>query len=145
MTSKPTRPRPGPRVARSQADGPGTGQPARGADVSWATLGYLGAIVPGPVIPLAVYLLRRRRSAFIRYHAATALNLSLTWTLYALCCVILGGLLALDSLTAALVVALPLAFLLWLAMVNQLIRGVGAANHGEQFEVPAWICAQIAR
>jgi uncharacterized Tic20 family protein len=121
------------------------GQPVRDADVTWATSGYLGAIFLGPVIPLVIYVIRRRRSPFMRYHAATALNLSLTWTLYAVCCAIIGGLLLLDSLTVALVVVLPLAFVLWLAMLNYLIRGVGAANRGERYEVPGWICARIAK
>lgn len=146
MTSKQTRPGSGPRVARGHADGgPGVGQPVRDADMTWATFGYLGAIFLGPVIPLVIYVTRRRRSPFMRYHAATSLNLSLTWTLYGVCCVILGGLLLLDSFIVALVVALPLAFVLWLAMLNQLIRGVGAANRGERYEPPAWICAQIAK
>jgi hypothetical protein len=79
----------------------------------------------------------------MRYHAAMALNLSLSWTLYALCCAILGGLLLLDSLTAALAVTLPIAFGLWLAMVTYLLRGAGAAGRGERYEVPGWICAQI--
>ena len=62
MTSKPA----------SQPD------PARvaDADATSATFGYLGAIFLGPVIPLAVYVLRSRRSTFMRYHAATAVNLS---------------------------------------------------------------------
>jgi len=145
MTSKPTPRGPGPRVAGARAeDGPAGGRSARNADVTWARLGYLGAIL-GPVIPLVVYAIRRRRSPFIRYHAATALNLSLTWTLYALCCGIVGGLLVLDSLTVALVVALSLVFLLWLAMLDQLIRGIGAAKRRERQEVPGWICAQIAK
>jgi uncharacterized protein len=146
MTGMPTRSGPGPWVARGQAeDGLGGGQPARDADVTWAISGYLGAIFLGPVIPLVVYVTRGRRSAFMRYHAAIALNLSLTWTLYAVCCVIIGGLLVLDSLTVALVVVLPIAFVLWLAMLNYLIRGVGAANRGERYEVPGWICARIAK
>jgi uncharacterized Tic20 family protein len=146
MTSKPARPGPGPRVTTGQADdGPGAGQPARDADVTWATSSYLGAIFLGPVIPLVIYLIRKKRSPFMRFHAATALNLSLTWTLYAVCCAIIGGLLVLDSLTVALAVMLPVAFVLWLAMLTYLIRGVGAANRGERNEVPGWICAQIAK
>jgi uncharacterized Tic20 family protein len=146
MTSKPTRPRSGPQAAGGQAgDDLGEGQHVRDADMTWAMFGYLGAIFLGPVIPLVIYAARRRRSPFLRYHAATALNLALTWMLYGLCCLILGGLLLLDSLTVALVVVLPLAFALWLAMLNQLIRGIGAATHGEQHEVPGWICAQIAK
>ena len=112
-------------------------------DVTSATLGYLGAIVLGPVIPLVVYALRARRSPFMRYHAATAVNLSLTGLLYALCCLILGGLLALDSITVALGVALPVAVVIWASMLRYLIRGVIAANRGERYEVPSWICARI--
>lgn len=146
MTSKPTRPRPGPPVASRQADdAPGTGQPVRDADVTWATSGYLGAIFLGPVIPLFIYVIKRKRSPFMRYHAAMALNLSLTWTLYAVCCVIIGGLLVLDSLTVALAVVLPIAFVLWLVMLKYLIRGVGAANRAERYAVPGWISAQIAK
>jgi len=112
-------------------------------DVTSATLGYLGAIVLGPVIPLVVYALRARRSPFMRYHAATAVNLSLTGLLYALCCLILGGLLLLDSITVALVVVLSVGFVIWVSMLRYLIRGVIAANRGERYEVPSWICARI--
>ena len=57
----------------------------------------------------------------------------------------LGGLLFLDSLTAALVVTLPVALVIWLTVLKYLIRGIGAANRGERYEVPAWICARIAK
>jgi uncharacterized Tic20 family protein len=108
-------------------------------------LGYLGAIFLGPLIPLILYVTGRRKSAFRRFHAATALNLSLTGLLYALCCLILCGLLLLDSLTVALVVTIPLALGIWLSVLKYLIRGIGAANRGERYDVPAWICAQIAK
>ena len=114
-------------------------------DVAAATFGYLGAIVLGPVIPLAVYAARSRRSPYLRYHAATAVNLSLTATLYGLCCLILGGLLALDSITVALVVALPVGLAIWASMLRYLIRGVISANPGERAEMPDWICARIVR
>ena len=112
-------------------------------DMTSATLGYLGAIVLGPVIPLVVYVLRARRSPFMRYHAATAVNLSLTGLLYVLCCLILGGLLLLDSITVALVVMLLVGFVIWVSMLRYLIRGVIAANRGERDDVPSWICARI--
>jgi hypothetical protein len=70
-------------------------------------------------------------------------NLSLTVTLYGISCLILGGLLLLDSITVALVIGLTLGFLLWLTMLKYLIRGVIAANRGEEFEVPSWICARF--
>ena len=115
----------------------------RDGDMTSATFGYLGAIFLGPVIPLVVYALRARRSPFMRYHAATAVNLSLTGALYALCCLILAGLLLLDSVTVALVVALPVGFVIWVSMLRYLIRGVIAANRGERHAVPNWICAHI--
>jgi uncharacterized Tic20 family protein len=113
------------------------------SDTMSATFGYLGAIFLGPVIPLAVYALRSRRSPFMRYHAAAAVNLSLTAALYGLCCLILGGLLLLDSVTVALIVALPVALVIWVATLTYLIRGAVAANRGERSEAPDWICAHI--
>ncbi len=118
-------------------------EPVGDGDVTSATFGYLGAIILGPVIPLVVYALRARRSPFMRFHAATAVNLSLTGLLYALCCLILGGLLLLDSITVALVVVLCVGFVIWVSMLRYLIRGVIAANRGERYDVPSWICARI--
>ena len=112
-------------------------------DATSATFGYLGAIFLGPVIPLAVYVLRSRRSPFMRYHAAAAVNLSLAAALYGLCCLILGGLLLLDSVTVALVVALPVGLVIWISALRYLIRGAIAANRGERSDAPAWICARI--
>ena len=60
-----------------------------------------------------------------------ALNLSLTGLLYAVCCLILRGVLALDNIDPALVIAMPLALALWVTTVRYLIRGIGAANRGE--------------
>ena len=79
----------------------------------------------------------------MRYHAATAVNLSLTAALYGLCCLILGGLLLLDSVTVALIVTLPVALVIWMATLRYLIRGAVAANRGERSEAPNWICAHI--
>jgi uncharacterized protein len=118
---------------------------ARDADATWAMLGYLGAIFLGPLVPLVIFGTRRSKSAFMRYHSARALNLSLTVLLYVVCCVILGAMLALDTIAIALVVALPLVFLLWLALLRYLVRGVIAAQRGEPYEVPGWICATFVK
>jgi uncharacterized Tic20 family protein len=124
------------------------GMPVRDpADASWAMLGYLGAVFigVGTVIPLLVFALRRRKSPFMRYHAARSLNISVTVLLYLICIAILGGLLALDTVTVALSVALPLLFVLWVLMLKYLVRGVVAAQRGETFDVPGWICATIVQ
>ena len=102
------------------------------------------AIVAGPVIPLVMYAIGRRRSPFRRFHAATALNLSLTGLLYAVCCLVLCGMLLLDSRTAALAVVIPIAAGIWLSVLRYLIRGIAAAKRGAEYDMPAWICARIA-
>src|ERR1700734_4106362 len=97
----PAAPRPDWSGAQQPGDGP-SGEP-RGpdADVTSVEFGYLGAIFLGPVIPLIVYAITARKSPFLRWHAATAVNLSLSCLLYGLCCGILGGLLALARINVA--------------------------------------------
>jgi uncharacterized protein DUF4870 len=121
------------------------GERVRDSDVTLAIFGYLAAVFLGPFVPLGIYLIGRRGSSFSRHHAVMALNLSLTGLLYAVCCLILGGVLLLDSLDAALAVALPIAVWLWVCTVGYLVRGIGAANRGERNAAPAWICARIVR
>lgn len=105
--------------------------------------GYLGAIFLGPVIPLAIYAVSARRSPFLRQHATTAVNLSVTCLLYALCCAIVGGLLALDIVVLGMVIGILLGLALWLTMLRYLIRGVCAANRDEHDEIPGWLNAKI--
>jgi len=143
MTSKPAEPWLGPQAAGSPPEDAWV--PVSDAEAKAAMFGYLGAIFSGPLIPLALYATVRRRSWYLRFHATMALNLSLTGLLYALCCLILCGMLLLDSLTAALAIVIPIAAGLWLMVLRYLIRGFGAANRGERYDVPAWICARIAK
>jgi uncharacterized membrane protein len=150
MRSKPARSgpaEPGPQAASSQAEAGVDWAPhVRDTEVKLATLGYLGAMILGPVIPLIIkYAAGVKTRPFLRYHVVRALNLSVTGLLYGLCCLILGGLLLLDSLTVALVVAVAIGFGIWVTVLRYLIRGLGAANRGERYEVPGWICAQIAK
>jgi hypothetical protein len=149
MGSKPARSGPAepePQAASSQAEaGLDKAPRVRDAEVKFAAVGYLGAMFLGPVIPLIIYAAGSKSRPFLRYHVTRALNLSVTGALYGLCCLILGGLLLLDSLTVALVVAVPIGLGIWLIVLSYLIRGLAAASRGEQYEVPGWICAQIAK
>jgi hypothetical protein len=52
-------------------------------------------------------------------------------------------LLLLDSVTAALIVAIPVGLVIWVSALRYLIRGAIAANRGERSEAPNWICAHI--
>jgi uncharacterized membrane protein len=107
-------------------------------------LSYLGAIFLGPFAPLGVFI-ARRQSGFVRMHAVQALNLTLTCLLFGISGAIIGGLLALDSTNAALLIMLPLATVGWLIMLTQLVRGAVAASHGRYRELPRWIAATIVR
>jgi uncharacterized protein len=149
-------PRPGPGNTQSaDRPAPGTGPqppaaasrpgPAEPGDERLATLGYLGVPFLGPVVPLGVYLLKGRASAYVRSHSAQALNLSITALLYAVCIVILGTMLALDSFVVALIVVLPLAVALWLITLSYVIVAGSAANRGDYYPVPAWLCATVVR
>jgi uncharacterized protein len=156
-------PRPGPDSAQSaDRPAPGTGaqppaagpqpgesagrpRPAEPGDERLATLSYLGVPFLGPLLPLGVYLLKGRASAYVRSHSAQALNLSITALLYTVCVLILGTMLALDSIVLALIVVVPLAVALWLITLGYVIVAGSAANRGDYYPVPAWLCATIVR
>lgn len=150
----PAQPVPGPPGVAEQGSAQGPAQQGpQPADVYagpteseelWSVLSYMGAIFLGPLAPLGVYL-TKRGSQFIRLHATQSLNVALTCTLFGVSGVIVGGLLALDSPDAALIVMLPLAVAGWLIMLTQLIRGAIAASRGSYYELPRWICSPMIR
>jgi uncharacterized Tic20 family protein len=108
-------------------------------------LSYAGVIVTGPVVPLVVYLGARHRSPFVRQHAAQALNVALTWLLYAVSGAIIGALLSLSTARAALLVMVPLAVIGWLIMVTYLVLAAIAAGRGGFRRIPAWVCSVLVR
>jgi uncharacterized Tic20 family protein len=120
-------------------------EPPEPDDERLGMLSYLGVPFLGPVLPLAVYLLKRHTSAFVRYHSAQAVSLSVTALLYTICVLILGAMLALDSLNLALVIAVPVAVLLWLAILGCVILAAFRAYRGHYYRIPSWLCATIVR
>ncbi len=123
----------------------GAEDPPNPDDVRLAMLSYLGVPFLGPVLPLVVYLIKRRTSGFIRFHAAQALSLAVTALLYTICVLILGGVLALDTLNLALAIAVPAAALLWLAILGYVIVAASRAYRGRYYKIPSWLCATIVR
>jgi hypothetical protein len=111
----------------------------------WATLGYLGAIFLGPVIPLGMYLSMRHRSAFLRCHTTQALNITLTCLLYAVSGTIIGGLLAFDNANDALFIMAPVAAAGWLVMLTHLVLDAAAASRGDFRLTPSWICTPLVK
>jgi uncharacterized protein len=112
-------------------------------DERLATLSYVGVPFLGPLVPLVVYLFQRNASSYVRRHSAQALNLSITTLLYTVCALILGAMLALDSIVVALIVVVPIAVALWLATLAYVIVAGSRANRGEYFPIPGWLCAVL--
>ena len=114
------------------------GPPGR-AEVRSAMLAYLGIPFTLFVLPLAVYLASLRGQRFARWHAAQALNASVTALLYSVCCFIAGAMLALDSLQVATFTAVPLLVALWVSVLVTVVRAAGAASQGETRDLPRWL------
>jgi uncharacterized Tic20 family protein len=137
---------------RRQAPPPETDQPggslaltSADGDERWAVISYLGVPFLGFLPPLAVYLIKAGHPGFARDHATQALNLSITVILYNICALILAGLLALDSVDAALVLMVPLLAGLWIITLAYLLLAGLAASRGEGYRIPAWLCASLVR
>jgi uncharacterized Tic20 family protein len=110
-------------------------RPAVGA----AMLAYLGVLVAGFLPPLVVYLVSWR-SAFARRHAAEALRVSFAAILYGICLLIIAAMLALDSITVAVIAAALLGLALWLVVAVWVARAAREARSGEPpLEFPGWL------
>jgi len=131
----------------SPAAGPATpaGEQARDGDEAWAMLAYLSVPFFSVLVPLAIFLARGGNSAFARRHAVQALNLAITVLLYNICVLILGGILAADTVGVALMIAVPVALVLWLVALACLIRAAVRASVGDFYQPPRWLCATIVR
>lgn len=110
-------------------------------DTTWALMSYLGTLLVGFLAPLVIYFTKRKTSAFVRFHAAQALNYQIT---------------VMIQMLAPFAVAIPLAVLLenpiWLILavptfvfhvVAQwvfLILGTIKAAQSQWYRFPTWTC-----
>jgi hypothetical protein len=117
---------------------PGTA-PASRREVHTAMLAYLGVPFTLCLLPLGIYLANLRGHSFARWHAAQALNVAVTAILYTVCALIVGGVLAFDSVQVATLIAVPLLAVLWISVLVVLVRTASAASRGEQQPVPRWL------
>jgi uncharacterized Tic20 family protein len=115
------------------------------AERAWALVGYLSAALLGFLPPLAIYLLRSRRSPSLRRHAAQAANAAITLLLYLICAAVVGGALAFGSVSAGLRTGALAALVLWVAAASYLTRAALAALNGTFFRIPDWLCATLLR
>ena len=137
--------RPAARTATAEGGrGPSTPEPSQDGDERWAAISYLAALF-GFLPPLMIYLVNLRGSGFVRAHAAQATNAAITMTLYGFSGLIIGGLLVLDSIQAALILAGGALFALWLIWLSYLARAARAALAGRNARLPGWLCGTFLR
>src|SRR5215469_17236152 len=77
-------------------------------DHLWSLLSYLLTIVAGFLAPLIVYLVKMNESRYVRYHAAQALNMSITGFIYGIVAFLVGLLAAIATKGWALALIIPL-------------------------------------
>ncbi|GAB3664607.1 hypothetical protein GCM10027589_28780 [Actinocorallia lasiicapitis] len=109
---------------------------------TWGMLAHLGTLVAicflaffNFLVPLVIYLVYKDRSAFIRYNAAQALNLTLTGLIYGL----VGTIITIVTCGVGVILLVALA----IAQVIYLILAGIAANRGEWYRYPQWIAYPI--
>lgn len=126
------------------APGPGEGEGPSPDERTWATAGHLSGFVwligvPGPLGPLAVWLLKRHEHAFADDQALEALNFQLSVLAYALVIGVIAGVLALTGARMGPMAVVPSALLgallvvFWLAFT---IRGAYRSSEGERYRYP---------
>ena len=128
--------------ARSRAARAGLAA-ATGSQAILAALGYLGVIFFAFLPALVIYIAKGRSAPYLRYHAAQAVNVSVTVLLFDLCALIVGGMLALDAVAVSLSIVVPLVTLLWLVVLVYIVRMALATARGEVYELPAWLCVNL--
>lgn len=121
------------------------GRSGPASDQLWSAIAYAGMIVFLFIPPLSVYLAKRRESPFVRYHAAQALNLWITGFLYTLSCLILAGLLTLDTAATALAVLIVLLCAVWVPVLASAVLSGVTASRGRQRTLPRWICSPLVK
>ncbi len=132
-------------VAARRDFAPGSEPASSEDDRLWAMMAYLGMIFFAFLPPLAVYLVKLRESPFVRSHAAQALNLWITVFLYSVSFVIVGAVLALDTVSTGLAVGVPLIAAAGIAMLVYAVLAALAASRGEMYRIPRWICTPMVK
>jgi uncharacterized Tic20 family protein len=114
-------------------------------DRLWAMVAYLGVIFFAFLPPLAIYVLKRGESPYVRFHAAQALNLWITAVLYSLSFGIIGAILALDTVATGVVVGVTLITATGLVLLIHAVLAAVAANRGTLYRIAGWICVPMVK
>jgi uncharacterized Tic20 family protein len=109
----------------------------------WALLSYLSPIIVSFLGPLIIYMVKKDESQYVRYHAAQSLNLIITSTIYAFGIFIFSILLAIVTHGVGIFALFPLYLIFGVVTLVYLIMAAIAANRGELYRIPAWLCLRI--
>jgi uncharacterized Tic20 family protein len=119
---------------------------AVGDDTTWALFSYIGMIIAGFVAPLVIYFVKRNQSAFIRHHAAQALNYTITVILHMLIAVaIVLPIVALTSEPVWFVLLIPVFLFHTIGQYVFIILGTIRSSRGEMYTFPSWTCWRMIR
>lgn len=135
MTNEPTPTPPIPPAPRGMTDA---------ERQNWAVAAHFSALVaflgiPSVVGPLVVWLIKKDEDDYIAAHAVHALNFNISVLIYTVVAVIATAIIGVATFGLALLVAIPVlvvAFIAWLIFVIQ--AGL-AASRGQEFRYPATI------
>ena len=125
---------------------PGSPHYVTSDDTTGALLVYIGSLVLGFPVALIVYFVKKNRSAFIRFHAAQALNYMIT-----VAAQVFGTLLVLGMVALVLGSWLPLIplipFMVFEAIAQYvfIILAAVRADRGEYYRMPTWTCFPMVR
>jgi len=109
----------------------------------WALLSYLSPIIVSFLGPLIIYMIKKDESRYVRYHAAQSLNLIITSTIYSFGIFIFSILLAIVTRGVGIVALFPLYLIFGITTLVYLIMAAIAANRGELYRIPAWLCIKM--
>jgi uncharacterized Tic20 family protein len=124
---------------------PEYGQPT-GDDTTMALFCYVGALLGGFLVPLILYLIKKNESRFVRFHAAQALNYTLTQLIVFLGVLApLGVVAILTRQPAILVLAVPVWLYEAISPYVWMILGAIRSNRGEWYTMPKWTCFRMVR
>jgi uncharacterized protein len=121
----------------------GYGPRGQSDDNMWALIAYLSPIIVSFLGPLIIYMIKKDESQYVRYHAAQSLNLIITSTIYSFGIFIFSILLAIVTRGVGIFALFPLYLIFGIATLVYLIMAAIAANRGELYRIPAWLCIKI--
>ena len=113
-------------------------------DKTWALVAHIGTLVSayvalGFLAPLLVMLLKGDSSPFARRHAVESLNFQISLLIYSVVLGIIAVVLVIATFGIGMLIVLPVALVLAVAVLALIIIATIKASNGEPYEYPLTI------